>query len=578
MRRLKSDLIGSTVTIKAIVVRVTEIKPFLKVASYSCDVCGNEVYQTISDRVFLPLVDCPSTKCKNNQTRGKLNQLCRGSKFVNFQEIMVQEPTHQVPTGHVPRSSVVICLGETVGQCAPGDTVTIHGIFLPSNLGKNKTMMKLLHDTHIEAFKIIKEKLSYKETELNEDFMEKIEKQRIKTPDLYSALTKSIAPEIFGLEEVKKALLLLLVGGVSKTMKDGMKIRGNINVLLMGDPGVAKSQLLKFIAYLAPRGVYTTGKGSSGVGLTAAVVRDKITGDLVLEGGALVLADMGVCCIDEFDKMSDYDRANIHEVMEQQTVSISKAGITTRLNARASVLAAANPIYGRYNKKLTPQQNINLPAALLSRFDLIFLVLDKVDQKIDEMLAKHVTFVHQYNTAPKESSDILSPQFIRSYLSEAKKIDPVVPKELHNFIVEKYVNIRKNDFKNTESVHYITPRTLLAIIRIAQGLARLRFNYEVEQIDIDNAIKLVDASRYSLQDEEENREKNVMKNDIISNIFQLIRDLCSKKPDKTIRLTDIERRLVNQGFTTKSLKECVNEYSRLNVLMVSDDESRITLL
>jgi DNA replication licensing factor MCM7 len=276
--------------------------------------------------------------------------------------------------------------------------------------------------------------------------------------------------------------------------------------------------------------------------------------------------------------MSDYDRANIHEVMEQQTVSISKAGITTRLNARASVLAAANPIYGRYNKKLTPQQNINLPAALLSRFDLIFLVLDKVDSKIDEMLAKHVTYVHQYNTAPKDNSDTLSPQFIRSYLSEAKKIDPVVPKELHNFIVEKYVNIRTNDFKNIESVQYITPRTLLAIIRIAQGLARLRFNTEVEQIDIDNAIKLVDASRYSLKDEEENHEKKVIKNDVISNIFQLIRDLCSKKPDKTVKLSEIERRLVNQGFTSKSLKDCVNEYSKLNVLMVSDDESRITLL
>lgn len=278
MRGLKSDLIGSMVSIKAIVVRVTDIKPFLKVASYSCDVCGNEVYQSIPDKVFLPLADCPSTTCRNNQTRGKLNQLVRGSKFVNFQEIMVQEPSDQVPTGHVPRSTVVMCFGEIVGQCAPGDTVTIHGIYLPSSVGKNKTMMKLLHDTHIEAFKITKEKLSYKDTEISEDFMEKIEKQRIRTPDLYSALTRSIAPEIYGLEEVKKALLLLLISGVSKTMKDGMKIRGNINVLLMGDPGVAKSQLLKFIAYIAPRGVYTTGKGSSGVGLTAAVVRDKITG------------------------------------------------------------------------------------------------------------------------------------------------------------------------------------------------------------------------------------------------------------------------------------------------------------
>ncbi|KAJ8971894.1 hypothetical protein NQ314_000507, partial [Rhamnusium bicolor] len=322
IREVKAEHIGKLVTVRGIVTRCTEVKPMMCVATYTCDQCGAETYQPVSSLSFMPVIMCPSDDCRINKSGGRLYMQTRGSKFIKFQEIKIQEHSDQVPVGHIPRTLTIFCRGEVTRQALPGDHIAVTGIFLPLiRQGFKQISGGLLSETYLEAHGIVS--LNKIDDKGSQNPLTPEELATLTEDDFYTKLAVSLAPEIYGHLDVKKALLLLLVGGVDRR-PDGMKIRGNINICLMGDPGVAKSQLLGYINRLAPRSQYTTGRGSSGVGLTASVMKDPLTGEMMLEGGALVLADQGVCCIDEFDKMADVDRTAIHEVMEQQTISIAK--------------------------------------------------------------------------------------------------------------------------------------------------------------------------------------------------------------------------------------------------------------
>ena len=598
VRHVRGEHLGHLITVRGIATRVSDVKPAVQVNAYSCDRCNYEVFQPVTTKQFTPLTECPSDECKKNNARGQLFLATRASKFLPFQEVKIQEMADQVPVGHIPRQLTVYCHGSLTRQINPGDVVDIAGIFLPTPYTGFKAIRAgLLTDTYLEAQFVLQHKKAYDDIVLAQPTLRRMDELE-RSGQLYEYLSRSIAPEIFGHLDVKKALLLQLIGGVTKEMGDGMRIRGDINVCLMGDPGVAKSQLLKYITKVAPRGIYTTGRGSSGVGLTAAVMRDPVTDEMVLEGGALVLADNGMCCIDEFDKMDDSDRTAIHEVMEQQTISISKAGITTTLNARTAILAAANPLYGRYNPRISPVENINLPAALLSRFDILFLILDTPSREADEALARHVTHVHIHNSHPEanrmssaansaanassSSVPIFTPPEVRQYVSRALTHRPTLPPSVATYLTSAYVRLRAHALaaeRANRAFAHTSPRTLLGVLRLAQALARLRFADSVVIEDVDEALRLVEVSKASLVDVEAGRNgadgAGGADRTASSRIYQMVRAMARSGAAAVedgargqLDLRRVRERVLARGFTEDELWAAVREYALLDVSLI----------
>ncbi|KAF3323012.1 DNA replication licensing factor MCM4 [Carex littledalei] len=514
MRNLNPSDIEKMVSMKGMIIRCSSIIPELKEAIFRCLVCGFYSEPVLVDRGRInEPTRCPREECKAMNSMSLVHNRCR---FADKQIVKLQETPDEIPDGGTPHTVSVLMHDKLVDTGKPGDRVEVTGIYraMSVRVGPTQRTVKSIFKTYIDCLhlkKTDKSRLQIDDTAdrdsnnnttqeddapLNNDKIEKL-KELAKLPDIYDRLTRSLAPNIWELDDVKRGLLCQLFGGNAlKLASSGASLRGDINILLVGDPGTSKSQLLQYIHKLSPRGIYTSGRGSSAVGLTAYVAKDPETGETVLESGALVLSDKGVCCIDEFDKMSDNARSMLHEVMEQQTVSIAKAGIIASLNARTSVLACANPSESRYNPRLSVIDNIHLPPTLLSRFDLIYLILDKADEQTDRRLAKHIVslFFQNPDTSVHEVLDL--PTLV-AFISYAKKhIHPELSDEAAEELTRRYVQMRQrgNTPGSRKKVITATARQIESLIRLSEALARMRFSPVVEVGDVTEAFRLLEVA------------------------------------------------------------------------------------
>ncbi|MDD1734155.1 MAG: minichromosome maintenance protein MCM [Methanothrix sp.] len=508
-RELRSDHIGKLLSIDGLVRTATEVRPKIVSAAFQCQRCGFTFFKEQTGNKF----EDQNLKCMNQacDRGGPFKLLLAQSKFVDAQKIRVQESPEDLRGGEQPQTLDVELEDDLAGRIFPGDRVIVNGILKSYQRSSPQQGKSTYFDLFHKGISVEMKEQDFEEIEINPE-EEKLILEMSCDPEIYDKIRGSIAPSIYGYDDVKEALGLQLVSGFEKHLPDGARIRGDIHILLVGDPGIAKSQLLRYMTKISPRGIYTSGKSSTSAGLTATAVKDELgDGRWTIEAGALVLADKGIAAIDEMDKMDNEDKSALHEAMEQQTISVAKAGVMATLKSRCSLLAAANPKLGRFDKYEPIAPQINLTPALMSRFDLIFVLTDDPDGNRDSAIAQHIlksNYAGELATQIDWNPDIsqedidnamvvikpaIDPELLRKYVAYARKnIFPTLSDEAKDYFLKYYVGLRSQGQDSNKPVP-VTARQLEALIRLGEASARLRLSSKVTLEDARRVVKILEA-------------------------------------------------------------------------------------